>query len=206
MKKMSSLGRREQQLVEQNLHLIPPIIYRRFIINEAIVGFAYEDLFQEGCICLCKAAMNFEESQNVPFPVYAQKVIINGLLTYRHMIFLRQKKISCIPFEWNWTDFTEDSPISHLQIMSEDAADKQLIETDIFDMLYLLKEQYTGITRLGIEALTWKLKGYSGVEIAKMYGVKPNAVGAWISRAKQKLKHNRVFIGWMESYEEKTVS
>ena len=42
--------------------------------------------------------------------------------------------------------------------------------------------------RLGVEALELKIAGYSGTDIAKLYGVQPNHVGAWISRAAQKLK------------------
>ena len=33
-----------------------------------------------------------------------------------------------------------------------------------------------------------KIAGYSGSDIAELYGVKPNLVGAWISRAAGKLK------------------
>ena len=39
-----------------------------------------------------------------------------------------------------------------------------------------------------------------------MYDVKPNMVGAWISRAVQKLKKNIVFILWMEQFKEQKVN
>ena len=71
---------------------------------------------------------------------------------------------------------------------------------DVTQLLHHMKRQYTGTIRLGIEAIEWKVKGYSGKEIAAMYGVKPNLVGAWISRAKQKLRQNQVFILWMDDY------
>ena len=50
------------------------------------------------------------------------------------------------------------------------------------------KRTYSGVARLGVEALELKIAGYSGTDIAKLYGVQPNHVGAWISRAAQKLK------------------
>ena len=56
----------------------------------------------------------------------------------------------------------------------------------------------TGTARLGIEATEWKVKGLSGAEIAKMYGVKPNLVGAWISRAAGRLKQNRDFMQYFD--------
>ena len=56
------------------------------------------------------------------------------------------------------------------------------------------RSEYTGVVRLGIEALELKVNGMSGQEIAAMYGVKPNLVGAWISRAAQRLRRNREFV------------
>ena len=50
------------------------------------------------------------------------------------------------------------------------------------------KKAYSGVARLGIEALEWKINGYSSADIARLYGVKPNHVGAWISRAAKKLR------------------
>ena len=45
-----------------------------------------------------------------------------------------------------------------------------------------------GTARNGVQALELKIAGYSGTDIAELYGVKPNHVGAWIARAAQKLK------------------
>jgi len=50
------------------------------------------------------------------------------------------------------------------------------------------RRTYNGVARLGIEAMELKIKGYSGTDIAKLYGVAPKHVGAWISRATAKLK------------------
>ena len=50
------------------------------------------------------------------------------------------------------------------------------------------KRAYSGVAKLGVEALELKIAGYSGTDIAELYGVKPNHVGAWITRAAQKLK------------------
>ena len=44
------------------------------------------------------------------------------------------------------------------------------------------------MARLGVEALELKVKGLNGTDIAKLYNVKPNQVGAWISRAAQKIR------------------
>lgn len=54
------------------------------------------------------------------------------------------------------------------------------------------KRTYSGVARLGVEALEWKVKGLSGADIAQLYGAKPNQVGAWISRATQKIRKDVV--------------
>ena len=50
--------------------------------------------------------------------------------------------------------------------------------------------------------LSLKVKGLSGGEIARLYGVKTNLVGAWISRALKKLKQNSVFNSYMDEFNE----
>lgn len=57
-----------------------------------------------------------------------------------------------------------------------------------------VKAEYSGVARLGIEALELKIKGLSGSDIAHLYGVAPNHVGAWISRAAEKLRKNERFL------------
>ena len=56
------------------------------------------------------------------------------------------------------------------------------------------KRTYSGVAKLGVEALELKIAGYSGTDIAKLYGVQPNHVGAWISRAAQKLKKDVLLV------------
>ena len=52
------------------------------------------------------------------------------------------------------------------------------------------RRTYTGVAKLGVEALALKVKGYTGADIARMYHTKPNHVGAWISRAVEKLRND----------------
>ena len=93
----------------------------------------------------------------------------------------------------------DEDGLSMEQLSSEDnTLDKLLEEQDICMLLQNCKRQYTGTARLGIEAIEWKVKGLSGAEIAKMYGVKPNLVGAWISRAAGRLKQNRDFMQYFD--------
>ena len=101
----------------------------------------------------------------------------------------------------------EDEVLSLENFSQPDPIETVISELDTIKLLQSLKEQYTGTVKKGIEALEWKTKGYSGTEIADMYGVKPNLVGAWISRAVRKLEKNSMFILWRDNLiVEKTVS
>ena len=181
------MDKKQQRLVEDNLHVVKLAIHKNIIVNDSLYGFEYDDLYQEGCIWLCKAAVSFDETRNVKFSTYAERVVINGLRTYcrlmcRHHIQLPAQK-------------EQDEEVFSLdQIPAEDTLEQLFEEQDIYILLQSMKQQYSGTIRLGIEAIEWKVKGFSGAEIAKMYGVKPNLVGAWISRASSRLKKNSDFM------------
>lgn len=177
----------QQKLVEQNLNIVSRAIYRYIIVNETLIGFEYDDLYQEGCIWLCKAAAGFQPEKGVPFTAYAEKVVANGLLTYCRLTCGKQKRLRSMSLHTAPEFVLEEIPDSAHR--EEDV----IAEMDAAQLLRHMKQQYTGTTRLGIEAIELKVKGYSGKEIAVMYGVKPNLVGAWISRAKSKLKQNDMF-------------
>ena len=52
--------------------------------------------------------------------------------------------------------------------------------------------------RRGVEALALKTKGYTGADVARMYHTKPNHVGAWISRAVEKLRKDKTAASLLE--------
>lgn len=188
----------QRRLAEQHLNIVSRVICRYIIVNETLFGFEYDDIYQEGCIWLCKAAASFRPELRVPFDAYAEKVVANGLRTYCRLMYGRQKRGCCIPL---------DADLNITRLILEQAPspayhheEELLAQMDAARLLHHMKREYSGTARLGIEAIELKLKGYSGKEIADMYGVKPNLVGAWISRAKQKLRKNQVFVLWMETY------
>lgn len=185
-----SLNAGQRELVEQNLTVVKMAIHKSIIVNGNLYGFEYDDLYQEGCIWLCKAAHSFDESREIKFATYAEKVVTNGLRTYCRLMCGKQKHHILMPAQSD----DEDDGFSAEQLPAEDMLDSLFEEQDIYTLLQNCKQQYTGTARLGIEAIEWKVKGFSGAEIAKMYGVKPNLVGAWISRASSRLKQNHTFM------------
>ena len=164
------------QLIETHLNCVRWTIKRYISVNASICGLEYDDLYQEGCIALWKAAETFDEQQGAQFHSYAISVIRNHLLDYcRH-----------IQSQTVQTDSLDklDGETARSGASAWDSDSNLFVE----QVLEYGKRTYSGVARLGVEALELKIAGYSGSDIAELYGVKPNHVGAWISRATRKLK------------------
>ena len=65
---------------------------------------------------------------------------------------------------------------------------------EIYHLLIQTARRYRGISKKGIHALTLKYMGYTGNEIAQLYGVKSNHISAWIARAVKKMRTDKSFI------------
>lgn len=164
------------QLIENHLNCVHWVIHSFISTNESICGLEYDDLYQEGCIALWRAAESFDEQQGTQFHTYAISVIHNHLLDYcRH---IQSRTTPTVPLE------TWDAETARNSAGAWDGDGNLFVE----QVLAYGKRTYSGVARLGVEALELKIAGYSGADIAELYGVQPNHVGAWISRAAKKLK------------------
>lgn len=188
MKHTIPLTNEQQQMVAENLSVVRWTIWESFHVNESIYGFSYDDLYQEGCIWLCHAAASYNPSL-AQFQTYAKKVVRNGLTSYcreqcrkeRHFTRLGVGEHGELTADGSVLPQANDfeSSISMLEVM-------QLLESRAKD--------YHGVTKLGIKALELKIKGMSITEIAQLYDVPPSHVGAWITRSKQKLRKDPLFL------------
>jgi len=189
---MEALNDAQRQLVADHIHIVKWAIYDHIEVNENLYGFGYDDLFQEGCLCLCKAAATYV-SESAQFDTYAQVVVRNGLLTYcKKMCRIQKPLINLIDVPLDPGDGGSETYADHFA--GEDVFETLISYTDAIDLLESVKPEYNGVAHLGIEALELKVKGYSGAEIARLWGVEQNHVGAWISRAKKKLRNNERFV------------
>lgn len=179
MKKQHLQSQTWQELAETHMTCVRWVIRRYIDVHESVRGLGYEDLYQEGCVALCRAAQSYD-AEKTQFHSYAISVIRNHLLDYCRRIQAQRQKAVVLSFE---------------ELHTNEPAH----ETDNTSRLYVTqaleygKRTYSGVALLGIEALELKAMGYSGADIARLYGVKPNHVGAWIFRAKQKLKKDLDF-------------
>lgn len=166
---------------------VGPVVYMRNGTGSPLIGYA--ELAQRWGVSKATAGRYLRKMQELSY------LSTNGLRTYCRLMCGKQKHHISLPVQSE----PEEDGLSMEQLSSaDDTLDRLLEEQDICMLLQNCKRQYTGTARLGIEAIEWKVKGLSGAEIAKMYGVKPNLVGAWISRAAGRLKQNRDFMQYFD--------
>lgn len=193
MKRLPALNLQQQKMVEENLAVIHWAIHNFIKVNNSVFGFEYDDLYGEGCLLLCKAAATYNADKG-QFSAYAQTVVKNGLISYCRIMCRKQDRQRLL-LDPKVTDDSERTYIEQLCV--DDGTEALTSQMDVLKLLETIKPQYTGTIRLGIEALEWKIKGLSGSDIAKMYGVRPNLVGAWISRAASKLREDETVLAWL---------
>ena len=72
---MTSLTEQQQELVARNLPIVHWVICDYIHVNPTICGMEYGDLFQEGCLWLCKAASTYKNDGRAQFSTYAKTVV-----------------------------------------------------------------------------------------------------------------------------------
>ncbi len=189
MCKIETLSEAQKNVIVENLEIVEWAIYKNIHINEQIQGLGYDDLYQVGCLALCHAAATYNGSTK--FETYAQVVVKNKLLDHCRAVLKKQPSMLYLD-----APAGDDSRNTLEGIVSADSEDSMnsLSEADILKILDSVKTGYNGVTLKGIEAIELKIKGYTGKEIAELYGVKSSHVGAWISRAAAKLRKDSHFL------------
>lgn len=183
----------QQRLVETHLALIRQTIFRHIKCNESICGLTYDDLYQEGACALCHAAVTYEaKERSVPFSAYARPVIRNHLMDHC-------RRVQREPLPTVSMDAAEDEALAPLWSKgdcggTEDWDERLLVER----VLEHGKRTYSGVAKLGMEALELKARGYSVTDIARLYQTRPNLVGAWMSRAAEKTRRDAAALRLLE--------
>lgn len=188
MKRTIPLTNEQQEMVAANLSVVHWTIRESFHVNETIYGFGYDDLYQEGCIWLCHAAVSYNPALS-KFPTYAKKVVRNGLTSYCREQCSRERHFTRLGVGEHGELTAEGSVLQQ-----PDDFESRISMLEVMQLLESRARDYNGVTRLGIKALELKIRGMSITEIAKLYDVPPSHVGAWITRSKQKLRKDPLFL------------
>lgn len=185
MKRDLVLTPQQRVLVEDNLSVVDKTIARYISVNENVCGLGRDDLRQEGAVALCRAAATYDGT-SAKFSTYAAVVVRNHLFNHCKLVNASQRNLPFISLDMESQDDGRRPPFPEPSV--PDTSDALIEALDTANFLEGCKQRYSGVARLGVEALELKVKGLSGADIARLYGVKPNQVGAWISRATQKIR------------------
>ena len=183
MKCVKRLTADQQRLVEENLTIVERVLRFDINANPCVAGLGYEDLYQEGCIWLCNAALTFDPARG-SFAFYARRVVQNGLVSYCRSLMGKQSRMVSL-------DEMESAALAALEVQHSVSYGTEC-ETPL--LLAAAESQYSGITRKGVHALALKVSGMPLTAVAVRMSAPPNHVSAWISRAVCKLRNNESFL------------
>lgn len=163
----------QQKKVEENIGLVHRVIHDKCYAPYAAGMNIYDDLFQIGCIGLCKAAAT---DKGGTFSTYAYRLIWNELCDALIYATRRQTKESACDV----TPYTEAD-----QEKDEGQLD---LGMDIERLLDSIKAAAPPSTAKGLKAICLMAKGYTSREIGEQMGASANLVCAWVSKARKFLK------------------
>ena len=117
-------------------------------------------------------------------------MIRNHLLDHCRRVLRQREHLPTVPLD---VPVSEDIPPPEAWLRDMDGQEVWDAQILVDQLLEHGRRTCTGVARLGVEALALKTKGYTGADVARMYHTKPNHVGAWISRAAEKLRGDEAF-------------
>jgi len=181
----TTMTQEQNELVMQHLHVVDWSIRKNIMVNEHIQGLGSDDLHQVGYLALCHAAQTYDG--RVKFETFAQVVVRNKLLDHCSSAARKQS----YQFSLH-APADEDGDRTYVELLTYSDTDG-LAKTELVHAFQTAKKKYGGVTLKGFEVLELKVKGYTGNEIAEMYGVPPNHISAWLSKAVKALRNDYAF-------------
>lgn len=148
MKCVKRLTADQQRLAEENLSIVERVLRFDINVNPCVAGLGYEDLYQEGCVWLCNAALTFDPARG-SFASYARQVVQNGLVSYcRNLTGKQCRMISLAEMK--------PTALAALEVQHSAPFD---IECETPLLLAAAESQYSGVTRKGVHALALQVSG-----------------------------------------------
>ena len=140
----------QQILVEEHLSVIDTVLGLFINTDETVCGLGYRDLYQEGAVALCRAASTYNGT-SASFSTYAKTVIRNHLLNCCSSVNTRQRILPSVSLDRDSSD--EEGPPQFAEPSTSDGVDELLGRMAAADLLADCKRRYTGVAKLGVEAL-----------------------------------------------------
>lgn len=172
---LNALTPAQQTLVTQNLGLVSHVIETCVSLPYNQSVYDYDDLYQIGCMGLCKAAAT--TTGKGKFSTYACKVIRNEI--YNALIYAARR--------------THLMYIEAMQERGTENMDDTASSQAILESLERSKQGADTMVCKGIEAIVQSARGVPRPDIARSIGVSVNSLRAYISVARKHLKQNQQF-------------
>ena len=164
----------QQKKVEDNLGLVVKVIRAKVRPPYTVGCYTYDDLYQIGCIGLCKAAVS---DKGGTFSTYAYRLIWNEICDA--LIYATRRQCREVQID------DEERLADCRTYMDPESIDKKQI---IWTALERAKASATPFLSRCINLLVRKIDGESCKEIGASLGVSDKQVAAYISKARKYLR------------------
>lgn len=180
-----TLTQEQQRKVEGNMGLVGKVIKDKVHGTNQYGIYSYDDLFQIGCIGLCKAAATDKGGQ---FSTYAYRLIWNEICDALIYANRRKETELLIDYESLSSDVKKDDSANVLQgSLSVDPQTTSEDHLELEDIISRVRASAVPTVQKGIDAILMMQQGYSSREIGDCMGAAPNLVTAWVSKARRYL-------------------
>ena len=169
---MLPLTKEQRVKVEENMGLVGKVIGDCVHTLDKGCIYTYDDLFQIGCIGLCKAAQTDQPGHKGAFSTYAYCLIRNEIYTQLEYATRRSREQATDPAEL---------PCG----VVDDSLEERDACRELMGLLDRAEATATGTTAKGIRAIRMRIDGYSSKEIGELLGAPANHVTAWVSKARK---------------------
>ena len=167
------LTEEQKQIVEENMGLVGKVLKDKIHPGSASAYWDYDDLYQIGCIGLCKAVAT--DNGSCRFSTYAYRLIWNEICdALIRGTRVSGKEILCDPTAIDASEHIGVSPSFNTLELNRSLRD--------------IYGNSTRSVRTGIDALRLMADGYSSAETGSRLQLPPNSVRALASRARAMLK------------------
>jgi len=162
------------RLIEENMGLVGQVIKDKVRDVRGIGIYSYDDLFQIGCIGLCKAVSTYKPGKG-KLSTYAYILIRNEIMDALEYATLRRTRELPTDADELLGKVVPEFPDGTLQTL--------------YHALDAARSQTSGVTAKGIEAIRLLAHGYTNKEIGiLMGGASANNVTAWVAKARRYLR------------------
>ena len=161
----------QQHVVEQNIGLVGKVIKDKVHGIAQLGMFTYDDLFQIGCIGLCKAAAT---DKGGCFSTYAYRIIWNEICD----ALIQATRLNFREHQMESIDSSADSFSIHDKMES----------CELRAAIMEISAHAPELIAKGIHCLLLAENGYSSKELGDMFSADPAAVRMWMTKARRYLK------------------